>query len=117
MGKKTPKQSNPSPKDDASEVVPPVVVSEIEKVLGVVTPVVPAHGRTMGVKEIIPFSWKVIGRSGDAILTLFKSIERKDSEAQHERLIAEGYYRQTSQPDSGVDRSLLARRELRSRGA
>lgn len=56
-------------------------------------PVAPVPGRkSLGVKEVIPFKWKVIGRSGDAVLTLFKSVEREDTDAQFERAQREGYY-------------------------
>ncbi len=49
--------------------------------------------RAPGQKEVIPFEWKVCGFAADGYtLTLFKSIEKADSEAQLERLKADGYY-------------------------
>ena len=49
--------------------------------------------RTPGQKEVIPFEWKVCGHSFDHhVLTLFKSVERADAEAQLARLRAENYY-------------------------
>ncbi len=52
---------------------------------------VPAR-RPLGTKEVIPFAWKVIGASGEMVLTLFKSIEREDSEAHLARLTRDGAY-------------------------
>ncbi len=46
-----------------------------------------------GAKEIPPFQWKIVGRSGDFILTLFKAVEREEVEAQLERLRRESYYK------------------------
>jgi len=56
-----------------------------------------AHGpvagkRALGVKEPIIFKWKLIGTSHNATLTLFKSVEREDVDAQFERTQREGYY-------------------------
>ena len=49
--------------------------------------------RAPGQKEVIPFEWKVCGFAADGYtLTLFKSIEKADSEAQLARLEADGYY-------------------------
>ncbi len=56
-----------------------------------VAPAIPAK-RPLGTKEVVPFAWKVIGTSGDTVLTLFKSIEPADSEAQLARLRKDGYY-------------------------
>jgi hypothetical protein len=56
---------------------------------------VPPDGvrRAPGQKEVIPFAWKVCGYSTDGYtLTLFKSVERADCEAQIERLMSEAYY-------------------------
>lgn len=53
----------------------------------------PAVKKTLGTKEVIPFAWKVIGRSGEMILTLFKSVERADTDAQHARLAKDGAYK------------------------
>ncbi|MCB9850026.1 MAG: hypothetical protein H6817_04905 [Phycisphaerales bacterium] len=53
----------------------------------------PAPRRAPGQKEVIPFEWKVCGYSPDGhTLTLFKSVEKADSEAQLTRLTNEGYY-------------------------
>lgn len=48
--------------------------------------------RTPGVKEVPPFKWKLIGESRDAVLTLFKAVERSEVETQYERARMEGYY-------------------------
>jgi len=53
----------------------------------------PAAGkRALGVKEPIIFKWKLIGTSHNMTLTLFKSVEREDADAQLERTQREGYY-------------------------
>lgn len=53
----------------------------------------PVPGRkSLGVKEPIVFMWKVVGRSANMTVTLFKSVEREESEAQLERLTRDGYY-------------------------
>jgi hypothetical protein len=53
----------------------------------------PAAGkRALGVKEPIIFKWKLIGTSHNMTLTLFKSVEREDADAQFERTQREGYY-------------------------
>lgn len=53
-----------------------------------------APGRkSIGVKEVIPFAWKLVGRSDGMMLTLFKAVERDEVDAQFERLTAEGYYK------------------------
>jgi len=56
-----------------------------------------AHGpvagkRALGVKEPIIFKWKLIGTSHNTAMTLFKSVEREDVDAQFERTQREGYY-------------------------
>lgn len=53
----------------------------------------PSARRPLGTKEVIPFAWKVIGVSGEMVLTLFKSIEKEDSEAHLARLGKDGGYR------------------------
>lgn len=53
----------------------------------------PVPGRkSLGVKEPIVFKWKVVGRSDHMNVTLFKSVEREEAEAQLERLTRDGYY-------------------------
>lgn len=49
--------------------------------------------KPLGTKEVIPFAWKVIGLSGEMVLTLFKSIEKEDSEAHLARLGKDGAYK------------------------
>lgn len=49
--------------------------------------------RQLGVKEPIIFKWKLLGSAGDLMLTLFKSTEREDVDAQFERVQREGYYK------------------------
>lgn len=79
------------------EEQPEVEVEEVEAVEPEVE-VEPAEGRPSprrapGQKEVIPFAFKVCGYSFDGhTLTLFKSVERTDCEAQLARLQAEGYY-------------------------
>jgi len=48
--------------------------------------------RQLGVKEPIVFKWKLVGTSGDVILTLFKAVEREEVEAQLDRVRKDGYY-------------------------
>ena len=45
-----------------------------------------------GTKEVTPFSWRLIGESDGFILTLFKSVDRDEAEAQLKRAHADGYY-------------------------
>ncbi len=86
-------------KKNPVEVVPEVaelVEEEIEVAPEVVVlkePAGPTAGRkALGGKEVIPFKWKLIGKSGDYTITLFKSVEREDSDGQLDRLRKEGYY-------------------------
>ncbi len=53
----------------------------------------PVARKPLGAKEVIPFAWKVIGVSGEMVLTLFKSIEKEDSEAHFARLTRDGAYK------------------------
>lgn len=88
-------------KAPATEVEEPVVPEEAEETPelvvaeGTEVPEAPpgVARKAMGTKEIIPFAWKLIGRSGDLMVTLFKAVERDDVQAQFDRLTAEGYYR------------------------
>ena len=60
----------------------------------VVAGTAPAPGKkSLGPKEPPPFVWKLVGRSGHNILTLFKAAEREDADAQLARLSREGYYK------------------------
>ena len=45
-----------------------------------------------GTKEVVPFSWRLVGESDGYILTLFKSVDRDEAEAQLKRARADGYY-------------------------
>ena len=49
--------------------------------------------RAPGTKEVIPFRWKLVGESPDAVLTLFKAVEVGEVEAQLERTRKDGYYK------------------------
>lgn len=88
-------------KASATEVEEPVVPEEAEETPelvvaeGTENPDAPpgVARKSMGTKEIIPFAWKLIGRSGELMVTLFKAVERDDVQAQFDRLTAEGYYR------------------------
>ncbi|GEM_PF-3500277 len=64
-----------------------------DAVLPIEGPVAVVPGKKpVGVKEIIPFAWKLVGQANGLYLTLFKSIEREDSDAQLERVQRDGYY-------------------------
>lgn len=71
----------------APVVEPEAAVEEIGPVAAVV-----AVKRSAGPKEPVPFEWKIVGESDGAIITLFKSVEREDADAQLERLQRDGYY-------------------------
>ncbi len=72
---------------DDGIVVPPVAG------LPASAPGGPVPGRkSLGIKEPIVFKWKIVGRSGHMNVTLFKSVEREEAEAQLERLTRDGYY-------------------------
>jgi len=73
--------------DEAMESNPVAVDLPVEAEAG---PVVAK--RSIGPKEPIPFKWKILGTADRYVLTLFKSVEREDAEAQLERLAKEGYY-------------------------
>lgn len=71
---------------------------EVEPELEVAEPDVPDKPvapvkRTPGVKEVIPFKWKLVGAANGLVLTLFKSVEREDADAQLVRIAGEGYYK------------------------
>lgn len=68
-----------------TDELPPESLEPSEAAPGVVR-------KPLGAKEVIPFKWKLVGRGGDLVVTLFKSVEREDVEAQFERLSREGYY-------------------------
>lgn len=55
-----------------------------------------APRRSLNVKEIPPFEWKLVGKSRGVFLTLFKAVSRDDVEAQLERVRHDGYYTETS---------------------
>lgn len=52
-----------------------------------------AKKSAMGAKEVPAFQWKLLGTANYATLTLFKSVERDDAEAQLERVHKDGYYK------------------------
>lgn len=70
----------------AVEIEVPEIVGVVPAVNG--TPV----KKPLGVKEVIPFKWKLVGTAHHTTLTLFKAVEREDVEAQLERVQREGYY-------------------------
>jgi hypothetical protein len=84
------------------DIEPDVEIDVVDEVLPVAAPIVgvpasapggPVPGRkSLGVKEPIVFNWKIVGRSGNMNVTLFKSVEREEVEAQLERLTRDGYY-------------------------
>lgn len=67
--------------------------------------------KSLGVKEVIPFRWKLLGAADGLTLTLFKSVEREDSDAQLERLQKEGYYKDLRivEADAKVEQSKLGK--------
>ncbi len=93
-----PKNLNNEEIEDVPVVDDPLldVVAELVELPAapVVTAVVgPVPGkRALGVKEPIIFKWKLIGTSHNMALTLFKSVEREEAEAQLDRLQKDGYY-------------------------
>jgi len=48
--------------------------------------------KPLGVKEVPPFAWKLLGSSAGAVVTLFKSAVREEVEAQQDRVLRDGYY-------------------------
>lgn len=76
---------------EADAVVEVEIEAETEEAAAV-KPVVPVK-RTPGVKIVIPFKWKLVGAANGLMLTLFKSVEREDVDAQLARIAAEGYYK------------------------
>lgn len=82
-----------------------IVEEDIEVIPDV--PVAAAPGaaparKALGVKEVIPFRWKLIGKSSGFTITLFKAVEREDVEAQLERLQKEGYYTELQIVDNNM---------------
>ena len=55
-----------------------------------------APRRSLNVKEIPPFEWKLVGKSRGVFLTLFKAVSLEDVEAQLERVRRDGYYTEIS---------------------
>ena len=76
--------------DPLLDVVAELVELPAAPVVAVVGPV--PGKRALGVKEPIIFKWKLIGTSHNMALTLFKSVEREEAEAQLDRLQKDGYY-------------------------
>lgn len=62
----------------------------------------PIAKRSLGVKEPIVFKWKIVGQAHGIILTLFKSVEREDADAQLQRLQGEGYYKDLQIVEAGA---------------
>lgn len=87
--------ASPAPNATASSPEPAAAPSGIALpgVAGISALRKPTPSRSPGTKEVIPFEWKVVGRSAHTTLVLFKSIERKDAEAHFERLRSDGYYK------------------------
>jgi len=74
----------------------------------------PAGRKALGTKEIIPFRWKVVGFTDDLVVTLFKSTEQEDAQAQLERLRQDGYY--TNLQIVTIDTKIDAPKSSSSRG-
>lgn len=66
--------------------------------------------KPLGAKEIIPFKWKLIGKSSGLFVTLFKAVEQEEVQAQFDRLQREGYYTELQIVDvnAKVEQSKLA---------
>lgn len=91
------KDSEAVPVDEVlvDEVLEEVNLAEIDiPLVAEVAP--PVNGtpakKPLGVKEVIPFQWKLVGTANNMTLTLFKAVEREDVEAQLDRVQKEGYY-------------------------
>ncbi|MEK7710561.1 MAG: hypothetical protein AAB341_01585 [Planctomycetota bacterium] len=69
------------------------VADEVEEIPEAAPAAAPVPGRkALGTKEPIIFKWKIVGHSRGVAVTLFKSTEREDADAQLERLTRDGYY-------------------------
>ena len=77
---------------EETEVVETVAEEVEETVVAAPAPAAPVGRKPLGTKEPIIFNWKIVGHSQGVAVTLFKSTEREDSDAQLERLIRDGYY-------------------------
>ncbi len=74
-------------------VDPAAAIDDVEEAPEVAVPeVAPVARKSLGVKEPIIFLWKIVGHANGLALTLFKSVEREDADAQLERLTRDGYY-------------------------
>lgn len=70
-----------------------LVADEVEEIPEAAPAAAPAPGRkALGAKEPIIFKWKIVGHSRGVTVTLFKSTEREEADAQLERLTKDGYY-------------------------
>lgn len=90
-----PKSTQTKGKDTAENDVTVAEATPAPVASGPPSPPSPPEGarRAPGQKEVIPFAWKICGYSTDGYtLTLFKSVERADCDAQLERLQGENYY-------------------------
>lgn len=96
MPKQKERDTKDSPALETEEVpeipalVEPPEVLEVEMVAP--APIAASAKRALGGKEVIPFKWKLVGTSGNVVLTLFKAVDREDVDAQYERALKEGYY-------------------------
>lgn len=93
MSKKSKKvQTEASKKEPEALPVEAPTVNVAALVAPAVPAATPAHRKVAPGKEPIPFRWKLVGEAPGAILTLFKSVEREEIDAQLERVKKEGYY-------------------------
>ncbi len=71
-----------------------VAKDAVVKPAGASTPTPPpvSPRRGPGTKDVPPFQWKLVGDITGFSLTLFKSVEREEVEAQLERVRKENYY-------------------------
>lgn len=71
----------------------------------------PSGKKAIGVKEVPPFEWKLLGTADGYTLTLFKSVEREDSDAQLVRVRKDGYYKDLRVVD--IDMKIVQPKRLR----
>jgi len=90
--------SDPAVNGDAE---PEVGSVEVAKPVEDSAPAAPAK-KPLGTKEVIPFQWKLISESHGMTITLFKSVELPEVEAQMERIRNEGYYQNLRIVEAGM---------------
>ena len=89
-----PEKADPENLPDLPDVEEPLLeVAHVDVAIVAALPAVAVAGKkSLGAKEPINFKWKLVGLSQGVALTLFKSVEREEIDAQLERLQKDGYY-------------------------